>query len=104
MQGEFDFRTVECPFTWLQVKGNAIGFQCFGQRLFGFVPHFVGADPFFRPCRQLDLYFFKAKSTVHIKNHFDAARYFRLNLFFSTEDVRIVLSETTHAHQAMQAT
>ena len=43
----------------------------------------------------------KAESTVNIVNHTDAASYFRFDLIFGTENVGIILGESTHTHQAV---
>ena len=104
MQSKLNLRSVEGPLTWLIFKRNTVFFQRFGQVFFCTIPDFITTDTFFWTGRQFHRDFFKAEDAIHVVYHLDTAVNFVADLFFSTENMRIILSEATHAHQTMQGT
>ena len=102
MQSKLNLRSVESALTRLIFKRNTVFFQRFGQVFFRTIPNFITANTFFWTSRQFHHDFFKAEDAIHVVYHLDTAVNFIANLLFSTENMRIILSESTHAHQAMQ--
>ncbi|MNH08289.1 hypothetical protein D3C79_677010 [compost metagenome] len=104
MQSKFNFWSVEGALTRLIFKRNPV----FGQRrcqiLFRTSPHIVSADALLRAGGEFNCDLFEAKGAVNIIDHSDAFVHFGTHLLFRTEDMGVILSETTHAHQAMQRT
>ena len=88
----------------MELKRDVVFFQRNGQVSFSTVPHFIATDTFFGASGQFDDDFLEAKGAVHIVDHTNARVNFITNLLFSTEDMRIILSEATNTHQAMQRT
>src|SRR5690606_10866073 len=86
----------------LQVVRQAGGVQGRGQRAFGAVPQLVGADALFRTGGQLELDVLEAEVTVDVQGQLDERGRLGLHLLFGAEDVRIVLGEAAHTHDAVQ--
>ena len=66
------------------------------------VPLCVGADPLIRPGGQLDNDVLETEIRVDLEKQIDKGRHLILDLVFGTENMRIVLGEVAHPHQAMQ--
>ena len=71
-------------------------------RLFGPVPHFVRAETVFRSQRELDRIIGKAQILVNRIEQVAEFCDFLDNLVLAAEDMRIVLGELPHPHQAVQ--
>ena len=69
---------------------------------FGVVPHFVRADALVGAGRQLDDDLVEAEVGVHRKNQLVDLVTLGGELLFGAEDMRVVLGEGAHAHDAMQ--
>ena len=74
----------------------------FDHDLFGVVPLFVRADAFFGPGRKLDDDLLEAEIAIDRQDQLVDRDALVFELLFGAEDVRIVLGEAAHAHQAVQ--
>ncbi len=104
LEGELDFRTVERALARLQVVRQTSAVECGSQRRFGTVPKLVGAYTLFRASGQFEFDILETEIGVDIQRELDERGRLGLHLVFGTEDVRIVLGEATHAHDAVQGT
>ncbi len=103
-QGEFDLRTVEGTFAWLQLPLQTRFIQRIFQCRFGQIPLGIITDTAFRTGRQLHFHRVETEVFVHIQRQLDEIRGFLTDLLLSSEDVRVILGEATHTHNAVQRT
>ena len=102
LQGEFDLRPVERTLTRLQVIRQPGTVQRGSQGRLGAIPQIIGAHTLVRTGRELELDIGKAEVGIDRQGQLDEISGFGLHLLFGTEDMRIVLSEAAHAHDAVQ--
>src|SRR5258706_3468620 len=98
----FDLRTVERALAGQFFPRHGTGRQRFAQTLLGAIPRFVRAGARARAQRQFDVDMVETEVLVH--THRERIERDRLadELVFGTENVRVVLHETAHAHETMQ--
>ncbi len=101
-QGELDLRAVEGALARLVFPLQARFVQGVGQCTFGTVPQLFGTDTLGRTGGQLHGHIGEAEVVVHVQGQLDEVGGFLLHLIFGAEDVRVVLHEATHAHDAVQ--
>ena len=78
------------------------GFQHGGAKFgLGFVPHFIGAEAFFRAQRQFDGVVGEAKVFINRISQFAEFAHFFHNLIFAAENMSVILCKLTHAHEAV---
>ncbi|MNO25723.1 hypothetical protein D3C76_155660 [compost metagenome] len=103
-QRELDLRTVERALTRLQIVRQASTIKGCSQCSFSAIPQLVGTDAFFRTSGQFHLDIFEAEIGVDVHGQLDERGGLGLHLLFGAEDVGVVLSERTYAHDAVQRT
>ena len=72
------------------------------QRRLGLVPDLVRAHPLGRPIGEFDLHLIEAEVAVNLEDQARDRDRLLGDLILGDEDVRIVLGEGAHAHQAVQ--
>ncbi|MPL93326.1 hypothetical protein SDC9_39452 [bioreactor metagenome] len=101
-QHEFELRPVEGAFAFLDLEVIAGRLAGIAERGFRMVPAFLGADALLRPGRQLDAPVGEAEVGIDLGEEVDELLRLDLDLVFHAEDMRVVLGEAAHAHDAMQ--
>src|SRR5690606_30129948 len=102
LERKLDLRTVESRLTRLQIVRQSSGIQRSGQRSLGTNPQLVGTHTLFRTRGELQLNISETEVGIHRLGQANEIRRLGLHLLFGTEDVRVILSKATHAHNAVQ--
>src|SRR5690606_24280369 len=103
-QGELDLRPVEGTLARLIFPGQPGLVQRLGQRTLGAIPQLIGTYALGGASRELHGDIGEAEVRVDLQGQPDEVGRFLLHLILGAEDVRIVLHEATHAHDAVQRT
>ena len=90
------------PVLTLPPNSACDAFQNLQHDVFGAVPLGVGANAFFRAGRELHDDLIEAEIAVDRPDQLVDRHAFVFKLLVGAEDVRVVLGETAHAHQAVQ--
>src|SRR5580704_7097390 len=105
-QLDVDFRSVECGFAGDALEWDLHARHGFGERVGSAMPVFGLAGVIFRmrlvPIGKLDLELLEAKIFHHSEGEVDASFDFTFDLRRHAENVRVVLSETAHAQEAVE--
>ena len=106
-QVEFELGRVERAFARqffpAEFFGRAAGFpHRVAQLLLGLVPHFVGAEALLGAQRELDRVFVEPEIVVDAVEQVAEVAHLAHQLVLAHEDVRVVLSELAHAHDAVE--
>ena len=103
---KLQLRPVKCSFSGGNLVFKTGGFTRFRKRILCPIPGCIIADPFFRPCRKFNEYGFIVKAEIPIERleQVTELAHFGGNLFFRTENMRIVLHKTAHPHNTVQRT
>ena len=100
-KNELKLGTVEGTLTWEKDVVQAHNVECITQRALELIPNLITTDAVLRSRRQLDNDIVKTEILVDIEHQFHDVDTLLLHLLLGTVDVRIVLREVTHTHQAM---
>ena len=104
-QSEFKFWTVEGTFARLDFVIHSACLTCGCKFCFCLLPCFDCTNVVFRHCRKFnEKVLVESKVLVNIKQKLAELCYFAFNLFFCTDDMCIILNETTHAHDTVECT
>src|SRR5262249_40738880 len=101
---EFQLRSVECAFTWVEGVVDPGGLGRGNQCLLGGVPNLVATYALGGAIRELDAHIFKTEIPVDVQNQLRDRNAFRGDLLFRNKDVPIVLGECADPHQSVQGT
>ena len=101
-QHEFQLRAIEGALAGVQFEFNAGDGAGFAQRALGLIPEFIAADAGFRPVAELDAELGEAEVAVDAGQQLDEFGGFRRDLVRGAENMRIVLGERPHPHDAVQ--
>ena len=97
----FHFRAVERAFARQLFPLHAAGGERVAQALFGLIPNFVRTGALFGAQREFDADMFEAELLIDFHHQQVEFAGFFGDLVFGAENVRVVLHEAAHAHQAM---
>ena len=98
----FKLRSVERALAGADGVGMPDLLQRHFERGFRLVPDLVRPDPLLRPRRQLDDHILEAEVAIDRQDHVVHLDALVDHLILGAEDVRVVLREVPHAHDAMQ--
>ena len=101
-QIEIELRPVECAIAGFE---RVVPTHCLDRVLkcaFDVVPAFVASDPLFGAGGEANLEFGKTQFAIYIREEVDEPGAFILDLVFGAEDMRVVLREAAHPHDAVQ--
>ena len=104
LQGEFKLRAVEGAFARVQDVVEACKLGGFFESGFSLVPKFVGAYAAFRTGGELHNDGVETEVVVDFLDESAEVSHFGSDLFFSTEDVSVILNEAADTHQTVHGT
>src|SRR5210317_268047 len=99
---DIDLGTIKDAFAWIDLEPEAFLLQSLFQGLGGLFPDVVGAHRFFGSGAQIYIIILEPEPLENQKVEFKNVENFFFELIFPTENVGIVLGETTHPKQAVQ--
>src|SRR5205823_14444798 len=99
-----DLRPVEDAFAWINTVRHATTLESRLQRGCGLSPELFRADRLRRASRDVDLVFRESEGLQHEEGEVQNLRDLRFQLLRNAEQMRVVLREAAHPHQAVEYT
>src|SRR6266542_673405 len=101
-QHEFELWAVEGALAGVEGIGQPGALDCVAQTFFGAVPDRVAADPRWRPVGEFDRDVREAEVAIDREQQMTEGDCLPSHLILGAEDMRIILGEAAHPHDAVQ--